>query len=349
METKRCYIDGVQPEAELIKEGAAWLQAGELVAFPTETVYGLGANALDASACLKIFEAKGRPQDNPLIVHICNRAMANSLVANWTPEAELCVQHFWPGPLTLVMQKTDKVPDIVSAGLANVAIRMPSHPVALRLIEETGLPLAAPSANLSGKPSPTSGSHVWRDMLGKIPLILDAGACPLGLESTVLDVSGGVPMILRPGGISKEQLEAVLGEVRVDNPSETMAPKAPGMKYRHYAPQGEMILMIGSSERIIQRMGLEIQKGHGRLKKIGVLCSLESAPFLHNLLPDLLFVLGSKNRPEEVASNLFEGLRLCDERSMDLILAEGVEEGGLGTAIMNRLQKAAGQRILYIP
>ncbi|HBP64324.1 MAG TPA: threonylcarbamoyl-AMP synthase, partial [Desulfosporosinus sp.] len=176
--------------------------------------------------------------------------------------------------LTLVMQKTDKVPDIVSAGLANVAIRMPSHPVALRLIEETGLPLAAPSANLSGKPSPTKRQHVWRDMKGKIPLILDAGACPLGLESTVLDVSGGVPMILRPGGISKEQLEAVLGEVRVDNPSETLAPKAPGMKYRHYAPQGEMILMIGSSERIIQRMGLEIQKGHGRLKKVGVLCCL---------------------------------------------------------------------------
>lgn len=349
MDTKRCYIDGAHPDAELIKEGAAWLQAGELVAFPTETVYGLGANALDASACIKIFEAKGRPQDNPLIVHVCDRAMANSLVANWTPEAELCIQHFWPGPLTLVMAKTDKVPDIVSAGLPNVAIRMPSHPVALCLIKETGLPIAAPSANLSGKPSPTSGSHVWRDMKGKIPLILDAGSCPLGLESTVLEVSAGIPIILRPGGISKEQLESVLGEVGVDNPSQTVAPRAPGMKYRHYAPQGDMLLMIGSPQRIIQRMGLEIQKGHGRLKKVGVLCSLESAPFLHNWLPDLLFVLGSKNRPEEVARNLFEGLRLCDERGMDLILAEGVDAGGLGTAIMNRLQKAAGQRILYIP
>jgi len=349
METKRGYLDAVHPEVELIKEGAAWLQAGELVAFPTETVYGLGANALDASACRKIFEAKGRPQDNPLIVHVCNRAMANSLVANWTPEAELCMQHFWPGPLTLVMEKTGEVPDIVSAGLVNVAIRMPNHPVALRLIEETGLPLAAPSANLSGKPSPTSGSHVWRDMNGIIPLILDAGACPLGLESTVLDVSGGIPTILRPGGISKEQLEAVLGEVRVDNPSETLVPRAPGMKYRHYAPQGELTLMIGSSEHIIQRMGLEVQRGHSRQKKVGVLCSLESASFLHQWLPDLLFVLGSKNRPEEVASHLFEGLRLCDERGMELILAEGVEEGGLGTAIMNRLQKAAGQRILYIP
>jgi len=270
------------------------------------------------------------------------------LVANWTPEAELCIQHFWPGPLTLVLSKTTKVPDVVTAGLVNVAIRMPSHPVALRLIEETGLPIAAPSANLSGKPSPTSGSHVWRDMRGKIPLILDAGACLVGVESTILDVSGGIPTILRPGGISREQLEAVLGTVRVDSPSETQAPKAPGMKYRHYAPQGEMILMVGSAERIIQRMGYEIQKGHSRLKKVGVLCSLESAPFLHSRLPELLFVLGSKDRPEEVASNLFEGLRLCDERGMDLILAEGIEERGLGTAIMNRLQKAAGKRILYI-
>lgn len=348
MLTKRSYIDGLHPEAELIKEAAALLQAGELVAFPTETVYGLGANALDASACARIFEAKGRPQDNPLIVHVCNRTMANILVANWTPEAELCIQHFWPGPLTLVLSKTTKVPEIVTAGLANVAIRMPRHPVALRLIEETALPLAAPSANLSGKPSPTRGSHVWRDMSGKIPLILDAGACQVGLESTVLDLSGGIPTILRPGGISREQLEKVLGAVRVDTPSETQAPKAPGMKYRHYAPQGELILLLGSSERISQRMGHEIQKGHARLKKVGVLCSLERAPFLHSLLPDLLFVLGSKDRPEEVARNLFEGLRLCDEQGMDLILAEGVEEGGLGTAIMNRLQKAAGKRILDV-
>ncbi|ODA42640.1 L-threonylcarbamoyladenylate synthase [Desulfosporosinus sp. BG] len=348
MQTKRSYIDGVHPEAELLKEGAEWLQAGELVAFPTETVYGLGANALDVAACAKIFEVKGRPQDNPLIVHVCNRAMANILVDSWTPAAELCVRHFWPGPLTLVLPKTANVSDLVTAGLANVAIRMPNHPVALRLIEETGLPIAAPSANLSGKPSPTSGSHVWRDLKGKIPLILDAGACMVGVESTVLDVSGEVPTILRPGGVSKEQLEKVLGEVRVDKPSKNQVPRAPGMKYRHYAPHGEMILMVGSSERVVQRMGHEIHKGHAKLKKVGVLCTLESAPFLHNRLPDLLFVLGSKDRPEEVASSLFEGLRLCDERGMDIILAEGVEEGGLGTAIMNRLQKAAGQRIQYI-
>lgn len=348
MQTKRSNIDGVHPEAELLKEGAEWLRAGELVAFPTETVYGLGANALDSSACAKIFAAKGRPQDNPLIVHVCSRTMANGLVERWTPAAELCVQHFWPGPLTLILPKTALVPDLVTAGLPNLAIRLPDHPVALGLIEKTGLPIAAPSANLSGKPSPTSGSHVWRDMKGKIPLILDAGTCPVGLESTVLDVSGEVPTILRPGGISQERLEMVLGEVQVDKPSECQVPRAPGMKYRHYAPRGEMILMIGSMERVVLRMGQEIHRGHARLKKVGVLCTLESAPFLHNQLPDLLFVLGSKDRPEDVASNLFEGLRLCDERGIDLILAEGIAEGGLGAAVMNRLQKAAGQKIHYI-
>ena len=348
MLTKRSYIDRIHPEVELLREGSEWLRSGELVAFPTETVYGLGANALDALACEKIFRVKGRPQDNPLIVHVSNRAMANKLVEGWTPEAELCVQHFWPGPLTLVLPKTALVPDVVTAGLANVAVRVPNHPVALGLIEETGLPIAAPSANLSGKPSPTSGSHVWRDMKGKIPLILDAGACQVGVESTVLDVTGGVPTILRPGGISKEMLEKILGEVRMNTLTDNRVPKAPGMKYRHYAPQGDMIVMVGLQERVIQRMGQEIQKGHARLKKVGVLCTLESAPFLHSRLPDLLFVLGSKYRSEEVASNLFEGLRLCDERGVDIILAEGIEEGGLGTAIMNRLQKASGHRIEYI-
>ena len=348
MQTKRSYVNGVHPEAELLKEAARCLKAGELVAFPTETVYGLGANALDASACAKIFAAKGRPQDNPLIVHVCNRAMANILVEHWTPAAELCIQHFWPGPLTLVLPKTARIPDIVTAGLANVAIRMPSHPVALGLIEETGLPIAAPSANLSGKPSPTSGSHVWRDLKDKIPLILDSGVCLVGVESTVLDVSEGIPTILRPGGVSQEQLEAILGEIRVDKFSKNQLPRAPGMKYRHYAPRGEVILLSGSSKRVVQRMGQEIYKGHSRMKKVGVLCTLESAPSLHNRLPDLLFVLGSKDRPEEVASNLFEGLRLCDERGMDIILAEGIDEGGLGTAVMNRLQKAARQKIKYI-
>lgn len=348
METKRVYIDAENPELELIQEGARLIREGQLVALPTETVYGLGANAMDAQACKEIFQVKGRPQDNPLIVHVANLDMVKSLVERWSPEAELCAEKFWPGPLTLVLEKTAFVPDVVSGGLGTVAVRMPRHPVALRLIEEAGVPIAAPSANLSGKPSPTNGIHVWKDLRGRIPLILDAGVCAVGVESTVLDLTGKTPTILRPGGVTKEQLHEVLGEVAVDHPSENQPPKAPGMKYRHYAPKGELMLLIGERENILRRMTTEILKGHSRLKKVGILCTLESADDLHSKLPDLLFVLGSENSPETVAGSLYEGLRLCDERGMDIILAEGVNENGLGFAIMNRLEKASGQRIIRV-
>lgn len=349
MKTKRIYVQGSHPDEKALDEAAKLLQRGELVAFPTETVYGLGANALDAQACAKIFAVKGRPQDNPLIVHIAGQEEADRLVSHWPETAKLCAKHFWPGPLTLVLPKNDIVPDEVTAGLKTVAIRMPSHPVALALLKRCGLPVAAPSANLSGKPSPTSGTHVWQDLQGAVPLILDAGACEVGVESTVLDLSGDIPVILRPGGISKEQLEGILGEVQVSLLSEEHnIPKAPGMKYRHYAPKGEMLLLDGTREKILERMGQEISKAHMRLKKVGILCTLESAPFLHAQLPDLLFVLGSEERPEEVASNLFEGLRLCDSQGIDVILAEGVNEGGIGLAIMNRLEKAAGQKIIRL-
>lgn len=348
LKTKRVYIDATQPDEASLIEAASLLQQGGLVAFPTETVYGLGANALDGAACAKIFQVKGRPQDNPLIVHVADQKAAEGLSAVWPETAERCAQNFWPGPLTLVLPKGPALPDEVTAGLNTVGIRIPSHPVALALLRKAGVPVAAPSANLSGKPSPTSGSHVWQDLQGEIPLLLDAGTCAVGLESTVLDLSGSVPTILRPGGISREQLEDVLGEVRIDRPLEGRAPKAPGMKYRHYAPKGEMILLQGSREKILQRMEDEISKAHRRLKKVGILCTLESAPFLHEQLPDLLFVLGSEERPEEVASNLFEGLRLCDSQEMDIILAEAIEEGGVGMAVMNRLEKAAGHRLIRV-
>lgn len=348
METKRVYVNIASPESEVLDEAASLIKAGEVVAFPTETVYGLGANALDAQACAQIFQVKGRPQDNPLIVHVFDRTMADRVVERWTPAAEICLQNFWPGPLTLILPKTAFVPDTVTGGLGTVAVRMPSHPVALGLIERAGVPIAAPSANLSGKPSPTTGSHVWRDLKGKVPLIIDGGPCHVGLESTVLDVSGEIPTILRPGGISREQLEEVLGEVALDQPSLNQPPKAPGMKYRHYAPSGEMALLEGKRERVLQRMNDEIQKAHARMKRIGILCTLESAPQLHNQLPDLLFVLGPEQRPEEVAGNLFEGLRLCDDQHIDIILAEGIPESGLGLAVMNRLRKAAGQRIIRV-
>lgn len=348
METKRVHINRTNPESSLLNEAAELLRAGEVIAFPTETVYGLGANALDAKACSEIFRVKGRPQDNPLIVHIANRAMADTIVESWNGAAEICMQTFWPGPLTLVLPKKALIPDIVTGGLETVAIRMPNHRVALALIERTGLPLAAPSANLSGKPSPTSGTHVWKDLKGRIKLILDAGNCDVGLESTVLDLSGKIPTILRPGGISKESLERVLGQVEIDQPSKHKVPKAPGMKYRHYAPRGEMLLILGPQERVIPRMLLETQKAHSNSKKVGILCTLESASQLHSQHPDLLFVMGSRSRLEEVATHLFSGLRLCDEQGIDVILAEGIEEGGLGSAIMNRLEKAAGHKIIRL-
>ncbi|AGA70841.1 translation factor SUA5 [Desulfitobacterium dichloroeliminans LMG P-21439] len=348
METKRVTIDAQKPEYEWIQEGAKLIREGKLVALPTETVYGLGANAIDAEACQEIFRVKGRPQDNPLIAHISDLDMAKKLTGHWTPQAALCAEQFWPGPLTLVLEKTDLVPDVVSGGLGTVGIRMPNHPVALQLIQEAGVPIAAPSANLSGKPSPTKGSHVWKDLKGKIPLILDAGACSVGVESTVLDLTGEVPIILRPGGVTKEQLEEVLGEVAIDHPSEQQAPKAPGMKYRHYAPKGDLTLLIGERAKVIRKMVEEIRKGQSRLKKVGILCTLESAAGLHYQLPDLLYVLGSENNPAEVAGNLYEGLRLCDEQGMDIILAEGVSDKGLGFAIMNRLIKASGQKVLRV-
>lgn len=348
METKRIYINSQDPEPEYIEEAAKLIQKGQLVAFPTETVYGLGANALDANACAEIFKVKGRPQDNPLIVHVSNFDMVKSVTEDWNEQAKRCAEAFWPGPLTLVLPKTAFIPDTVSAGLGSIGIRMPSHPVALSLIEKAGVPIAAPSANLSGKPSPTNGIHVWKDLRGRIPLVLDGGVCNVGVESTVLDLTGNIPMILRPGGITKEKLEEVLGEVKVDLPSENQAPKAPGMKYRHYAPMGELYLLIGEREKILTRMAEAIQKAHSRLKKVGILCTLESASELHSQLPDLLFVLGSEKRPEEVAASLYEGLRLCDEQGIDVILAEGVSKNGLGFAIMNRLEKASGQKILYV-
>lgn len=348
MKTKRIYIDQTNPDLKLLAEAADLLRSGEVVAFPTETVYGLGANALDARACAKIFEIKGRPPDNPLIVHVSNRTIADTVIAFWNEAAEICMRTFWPGPLTLVLPKKALVPAVVTGGLETVAIRMPRHPVALALIELTGLPIAAPSANISGKPSPTSGEHVWQDLQGRIKLIIDAGRCQVGLESTVLDLSGQIPTILRPGGVTREELQKVLGEVEVDQPAPHQAPKAPGMKYRHYAPNGELLLILGPSERVIARILTETRKAQANSQKVAILCTAESAPLLESGRPDLLFVLGSQKLPEEVGVNLFQGLRLCDEQGIEVILAEGVEESGLGMAIMNRLQKAAGQKIIRV-
>lgn len=360
MKTKRYYLgeekcgDSSRPEAaweDAIQEAVSLLKQGEVVAFPTETVYGLGANALDPQACAKIFAVKGRPADNPLIVHVASVAGARRVARVWPQQAEICAREFWPGPLTIVLPKREEIPALVSGGLDTVAIRMPSHPVALALLQKTGFPVAAPSANLSGKPSPTEGKHVWQDLQGKIPLLIDAGKCRVGLESTVLDLTGQTPVILRPGGVTFEQLTRALGQVEVDRgvkgDTETaIKPRSPGMKYRHYAPQGEVQLISGSTQEKTEQVEKYLRaKEAGR--KIALICLEETAAGLEKVTlanVDLLFILGSGRQSREAASRLFEGLRLCDEHNIDLILAEEMPEKGIGLAFMNRLHKAAGQK-----
>ena len=360
METKRLLIDDLARKEQALREAAELIRQGEVVAFPTETVYGLGANALDSSACAKIFEIKGRPADNPLIVHVASVPEAKKLVKDWPLEAEICARQFWPGPLTIVLPKADCIPDIISGGLDTVAIRMPSHPLALELIAKAECPIAAPSANISGKPSPTEGEHVWQDFCGKIPLLIDAGKCKVGLESTVLDLSGKTPLILRPGGVTWEQLAAVLGKVELDPAveggfliSDSLQPKAPGMKYRHYAPQGEIVLISGHKEQRIAQFISRLNNKKAS-ERMALLCFEETAVALREAAggvsqpaiakADLVFLLGSRKNMAEAASRLFKGLRLCDQHKIGIILAEAMEEKGIGRAFMNRLKKAAGYK-----
>ena len=323
-------------------EAAQKLKAGELIAFPTETVYGLGANALISESVAGIYQAKGRPSDNPLIVHIGDKGQLHGLVAEIPEVANTLIEKFWPGPLTLIFQKKEGLfPDVVTAGLSTVAIRMPDHPVALDLLKEAGCPTAAPSANLSGKPSPTTAEHVYEDLAGKIAGIVDGGPTGVGLESTVLDVTGKIPQILRPGGITKEQLEEVIGKVEVDPglTKESDAPKAPGMKYKHYAPKAPLTLVDGTPQ-FIQTL---INKERALGKKVGVYTVSEHA---HLYDADVIIAGGSREELSSVAEKMYGVLRQFDKEQPDLIFGEVFLEDGIGQAIMNRLKKAAGGRII---
>ena len=333
----------LKPTPEALAEAAALLRRGELVAFPTETVYGLGANALDADAVLSIFRAKGRPADNPLIMHIHSEEQLDGLVT--IPDmARPLMARFWPGPLTLLMPRTDAVPDAVTAGLATVAVRMPSHPIARRLLESCGLPVAAPSANRSGKPSPTTAAHVLEDMDGIIPLILDGGPCEVGLESTVLDVCHGTPCILRPGGVTREMLEEVIGPVTVAGSvlrplREGEVARSPGMRYRHYAPEGAVLLVEGSEAETLEALRRLYRVAEAEGEKACVLCFSEHAHALSDCAPH---DLGSISRPEETAGRLFDVLRGLDRDGYTAIFSEVVNPEGVGLAVMNRLGRAAG-------
>lgn len=332
-------------ELDALTQAAELLRRGEVVAFPTETVYGLGADGLNGSAVAKIFAAKGRPVDNPLILHIADKTDILPLTTGLTPNARALMAAFWPGPLTLIVAKSALIPDEVSAGLATVGVRMPSHPVAARLIKLTGRPIAAPSANISGKPSPTTAPDVADDMQGKIAGIIDGGRCGIGVESTVVDTTSPVPMILRPGGITREMLEDLLGAVEVDPAlagDKDFKPRAPGMKYRHYAPQAAMYLFEGAA---VSRLAASVQQAAQSLQ-VGVLCSDATAA----LLPAAANVLVSSWGTDvaALAENLYALLRDFDKQQVDVILAEGVGEDGLGLAVMNRLRKAAGNQLVTL-
>ncbi|MFB9988774.1 L-threonylcarbamoyladenylate synthase [Bacillus benzoevorans] len=325
-----------------IAQAADLLTKNEVVAFPTETVYGLGGNAKSDDAIRKIFAAKGRPSDNPLIIHIAAKSQLHEFVVQVPATAEKLMDHFWPGPLTIIFPyQKGSLSDGATAGLDTVGVRMPAHPVALAIIKKSGLPIAAPSANQSGRPSPTSALHVKEDLAGKIAAIVDGGTTGVGVESTVIDCTSEVPVILRPGGVTKEQLEEVIGEVRVD-PALTDTsekPKSPGMKYRHYAPDAPLYLVDGSREELQEF----INEGKKAGLKIGVLTTKENAAFYD---ADYIFACGERAQLETVASSIYEALRSFNKADVDVIYSEMFPNEGVGNAIMNRLMKAAGQRVL---
>ncbi|AZB40915.1 threonylcarbamoyl-AMP synthase [Bacillus sp. FJAT-42376] len=326
-----------------ITQAAALLADNEAIAFPTETVYGLGANAGSSEAVKKIYEAKGRPGDNPLIVHVASHKQAIGLVDNVPAYAMKLMSMFWPGALTVILPvKEGKLSPLVTAGLSTVAIRFPDHPIALALIQQAGVPIAAPSANLSGKPSPTKAEHVARDLNGRIAGIVDGGPTGVGVESTVLDCTKPIPVILRPGGVTKEQLEAVIGTVHMDQAlaDETQAPISPGMKYTHYAPNAPLTIVEGSLE-FLQRIADEARAAG---KKTGILTVEEHKEALH---ADEVIACGSLGQLETVASNLYGVLRQFNENEeLDVIYSEAFPSEGVGLAIMNRLMKAAGHRVI---
>ncbi len=333
MKTMYWYVDNIEHEINLT-EAITLLCRNEVVAFPTETVYGLGASATSEVAVAKIFQAKGRPSDNPLIVHISNEQQLESLTQCIPTYARKLMAAFWPGALTLVLRKKEGIANNVTPGLDTVAVRMPNHPVALLLIEKAG-PLAAPSANTSGKPSPTTAKHVKDDLFGRIAGIVDGGATGVGVESTVVDCTEDVPVILRPGGITKEQLQEVIGNIQVDNQT-TKKPKSPGMKYTHYAPKSPLIVVSGSIS-FLQKI-IDTYKEDGKV--IGVLTTIENKD---SYKADVVLACGSRKNLYSVATNIYDTLRIFDTTNVDIIISEAFPQIGIGVAIMNRLLKAASE------
>ncbi|MDD2573834.1 MAG: L-threonylcarbamoyladenylate synthase [Firmicutes bacterium] len=349
MDTRVVCIDPYNIDHQQLQKAGALIRDGGLVAFPTETVYGLGANGLDAYAVKRIYGAKGRPSDNPLILHISSAEELDRLVAGVPQTAVKLMDRFWPGPLTLILKKSSLVPEAVTAGLETVAIRMPSHPVAMSLIKYAGVPVAAPSANISGKPSPTRAAHVIRDLLGRVDMIIDGGDVAVGLESTVAEVIDGGVVILRPGGITPEQIREVVGDVALDPAIEgdilTGIPKAPGMKYAHYSPEADVIIIEGPPQRVVAAIDRMAKELEGRGKRVGIMATEQTGALYRH---GRVISVGDREEPSTIAAGLFAALREFDALGVDVILAEGIEQKGVGLAVMNRLLKAAAYHVIKV-
>lgn len=349
METKVFVARDNYIKDEELKEASAVIRSGGLVAFPTETVYGLGGDATNPEASRKIYAAKGRPSDNPLIVHIADFSQLRNIVAEVPQEAEKLAEAFWPGPLTMILRKNDVIPYETTGGLDTVAIRMPSHPVARAFLQDSGCMIAAPSANTSGRPSPTTAQHVWEDLHGKIEILLDGGPVGIGIESTIVDLSEERPMILRPGFITQEMLSAVLGDVGMDpglaSENSKQPPKAPGMRYRHYAPKADLTLVEGTMGEVISKINALTREAQAMGKSVGVLATEENKD---RYVADHVIVIGQRQDEAEIARHLFDVLRQFDDLQVDLIYSESFVAAGVGQAIMNRLLKAAGHKRIFV-
>ena len=353
METQIIKINKENLDSIEMDEAGKLIAAGELVAFPTETVYGLGGDALDPEAAHKIYAAKGRPSDNPLIVHIAEYEDMYRVGRNIPPQAKLLADAFWPGPLTMIVEKSDNVPYATTGGMDTVAVRMPNHPVALALIRKSGCLIAAPSANTSGRPSPSKASHVAEDLSGKIAMIIDGGEVSIGIESTIIDLTEKTPMVLRPGYITPKMLSDVLGEEVIIDPGiiaadDTKKPKAPGMKYTHYAPKGKLTIVEGSREDVAAKIRSLVAEKKAEGYKTAVLCDTDNVKLYDDGVCENVFDAGTKRNEITVSAGLYSLLRTCDDIGAQYMYSESFEEGDMGYAIMNRLIKAAGHRIIKV-
>lgn len=346
MKTRIIQVDEKNIDKEVIREAGGIIRSGGLVAFPTETVYGLGGDALNPASSRKIYEAKGRPSDNPLIVHIARWEALAAIVKRVPEEAVKLARDYWPGPLTMILEKSDLVPKETTGGLDTVAVRMPSHKTALDFIEAAGGYVAAPSANRSGRPSPTVARYVIQDLNGRIEMILDGGDVELGLESTIVDLTAQMPTILRPGYVTRQMLEQTLGGVEEDvtilRADSGQAPKAPGMKYRHYAPKGELTIITGPERKVVDYINIQLDQWRAGNKKTGVIAADAT---MGAYRADVCKNAGSRLDESAMARQLYRILREFDDEGVEIIYSESFEGSGVGQAVMNRLLKAAGHRV----